>query len=64
MGSSFESSSMQTTFFARFASSAVSTPMPAPISITPLSESMPLSSAILGQTAGLTMKFCPSALEK
>ena len=63
-GSSRSSSSMATTLRARLDSSAVSTPMPGPTSITPLSGVTPETSAIRGQTVGLMRKFWPRALEK
>lgn len=44
-------------FFALFASSAVSTPIPAPISITPVFSSAPQASAMRGQTVGFIRKF-------
>ena len=64
MGGSRSSSSIATTFSARRHSSAVSTPKPGPISSTPTPGAAPPSSAILGHTPGLMIKFCPSAREK
>jgi hypothetical protein len=60
---SLSSSSIATTFFARLASSAVSTPIPGPISSTPESAFAPPISAILGHTEGFTRKFCPKPFE-
>lgn len=57
------SSSMETTFSARFASSTVSTPIPGPTSNTPMPGPTPHSSAIRGHTEGLMRKFCPKDLE-
>ena len=57
------STSTATTFFARRASSLVSTPTPGPTSSTPKRSSIPAASAILGQMPGLTIKFCPNSLE-
>ena len=63
-GSSFWSSSTAATFPARRASSAVSGPMPGPISSTPQPAAAPEASAMAAGISGSMRKFCPMDLEK
>ena len=63
-GLSRSSISMASTLSLRRASSFVSTPIPVPISIAAAPFLQPPRSAILGQTAGLMRKFCPSDFVK
>ena len=63
-GRSFLSSSMDTTFPARPASSAVRHPTPGPISSTPQLPSAWEAADIAAGTAGSMRKFCPMDLEK
>ena len=64
IGSRERSSSTETTLPARWASSAVSGPMPGPISSTPQCSSASEDAAIRAGISGSIRKFCPMDLEK
>ena len=63
-GYSRRSSSTDTTFPARWASSRVRGPMPGPISSTPVCSSAPQAAAMSRGTQPWMRKFWPMALEK